>query len=49
MPAFLCSEVFMKNEHDVDPKKDWVFKLMFTHGEMGNTALMEALINSIEN
>ena len=33
----------MKNEHDVDPKKDWVFKLMFTHGKMGNTALIDFL------
>ena len=49
MPAFLFLEVFMKKENDVDPKKDWVFKLMFTHGKMGTTALMEALINSIEN
>ena len=33
----------MKNENDLDPKKDWVFKLMFTHGEMGNTALIDFL------
>ena len=33
----------MKKENDLDPKNDWVFKLMFTHGEMGNTALIDFL------
>ena len=33
----------MKKENEVDPKKDWVFKLMFTHGKMGNTALIDFL------
>lgn len=33
----------MKNKTDLDPKTDWVFKLMFTRGEKGNRALIDFL------